>query len=385
MVLKRMEEFLDGERKAAGFAPWGNPVDETTGQVFTGPGFLDHKWECSGKKIRMVARRYPFRVSRHYAGLIRDPGDPIWRQVMPDPAELEDSDGFEDPLAEERLSPVPNLVHRYPNRVLWLVSHECALHCRFCTRKRRWEKPRPMTDESFEAGLAYIEGHRQVQDVLLSGGDPLLLPFHRLETILRELRRIRHVQIVRIGTRVPCALPERITENLAAMLKQYHPIYVNIHFNHPLEINPQSSRACALLADAGIPLGSQTVLLKGVNDDSGVLAKLFQGLLVLRVRPYYLMQMDLTRGTSHFRTPVSTGIRLLQSLRNRISGPAMPHFVVDLPGGHGKIPLVPQYVEEIRPDSMVLRDYLGSLCVYPLLQGEAADLKQWIRIASPAP
>lgn len=340
--------------------------------------FLAHLEPFNIEDIRRVAERYPFRISRHYAGLVRRPGDPLWRQAVPDLMELEEPGGMEDPLAEESLSPAPNLVHRYPNRVLWLVSHECAANCRFCTRKRRWAEPLPMTEEIFQAGLEYIRRNREVKDVLLSGGDPLMLSTSRLETILAALRGVPHVEIIRIGTRIPCVLPERVTPELAGMLAKYHPVYVNVHFNHPLELTAESREACTLLADAGIPLGNQTVLLKGVNDSADTLGELFQGLLRWRVRPYYLMQMDLTSGTAHFRTPLTTGLRILRSLRNHISGLAMPQFVVDLPGGHGKAPLLPSQVQKIGKAALVLKDYYGNLCEYPLLAGEHQELAEWL-------
>ena len=340
---------------------------------------FSQEWSIESHNLDPVIRRFPFHLSRYYAGLIRSVGDPIWRQVVPDVLEMADETGWQDPLAEEDLSPVPNLVHRYPNRVLWLVSQECALHCRFCTRKRRWQKPLPLTQEYFHGALDYIASHPEVRDVVLSGGDPLLLPMARLESILVNLRKIRHVEIVRIGTRVPCALPERITAGLVAMLSRYHPVYMNIHFNHPWEITRESSRACRLLADAGVPLGSQTVLLRGINDRADVLAELFQKLLTLRVRPYYLMQMDLIQGAAHFRTPVSAGLSILNSLRNRISGMAMPHFVVDLPGGRGKTPLVPDYVVAINAGRLMLKDYLGEISAYPLLPGEDEELSRWLK------
>ncbi len=329
-------------------------------------------------ELRRVTDRYPFRASDYYLSLIRHGRDPLWRQAVPDIRELEDDSGLVDPLSEEDLSPVPNLVHRYPNRVLWLVSADCAMHCRFCTRKRRWQKPVPLTEDAFRAGLDYIRGNRQIKDVLLSGGDPLMLPVQKLDGILNALRRISHVEIVRIGTRVPCALPERVTPELAAMLSKYHPLFVNIHFNHPWEITEEAAKACSLLAGAGIPLGSQTVLLRGVNDNAAVLGELFQKLLAIRVRPYYLMQMDLTRGTAHFRTPVGTGLEVIGRLRNYISGLAMPHLVIDLPGGRGKVPFVPNSIEAIEGGRMMVRNYQGEICEYPLLDGEERELARWL-------
>ena len=331
-----------------------------------------------GEDLTTVAEKYPFRVSRHFLKSIRFPGDPLWLQVAPDIRELHDTSGLVDPLAEETLSPVPNLVHRYADRVLWLVSHQCAVHCRFCTRKRRWREPLPMTDEMLQAGYDYIQQHQEIKDVLLSGGDPLLLRDVRLESILRTLRKISHVEIIRIGTRIPGVFPQRVTHGLARMLARYHPLYVNIHFNHPREITPESRHACRLLADAGIPLGSQTVLLKGVNDDAEVLADLFRKLLAMRVRPYYLLQMDLTRSTAHFRTPISTGLRIIAALKNRLSGLGIPQFVVDLPGGRGKVPLLPSHVEEIQAGQLIFKGYAGRHAVYPLLPGEEAELASWL-------
>lgn len=340
-------------------------------------GDFSKRWGLDANALAPVVDAHPFRLNSYFEGLIRTAGDPIWRQTVPDIREISDTSGFDDPLAEESLSPVPNLVHRYPNRVLWLVNDRCAIHCRFCTRKRKWgEGPSRALEQDIAPALDYIEKSRNIQDVLLSGGDPLLLPPARLREILGKLRAIGHVQIIRIGTRVPCALPPLVTPELAALLGSFHPVYVNIHFNHPAELTAESERACTLLADAGIPLGSQTVLLRGVNDDAETLGTLFHRLLAIRVRPYYLMQMDLTRGTAHFRTPVATGLRILERLRNRISGLAMPHFVIDLPGGHGKVALTPPMVREISAGRMVCENYLGKLCSYPLLDGEAEELSR---------
>ena len=340
------------------------------------------KWKIDSAPLEPVVRKYPFRLNSYFEGLIRNTGDAVWKQTVPDTKEISDPSGLEDPLSEDLLAAVPNLVHRYPNRVLWLVSDECAVHCRFCTRKRRWRSGHSAAPENapdLAPALDYIARHDHIRDVLLSGGDPLLLTRERLREILSRLRGIKHVQIIRIGSRVPCALPSRITPALAGMLSEFHPLFVNIHFNHPAELTADSERACTILANAGIPLGSQTVLLHGVNDSEAVLADLFHRLLCIRVRPYYLMQMDLTRSTAHFRTPIGTGLSILRKLRNWISGPAMPHFVVDLPGGRGKMPLLPNMIHEIGAGRMIVRNYMGELCSYPLLPGEEEGLKaEWL-------
>jgi len=315
-----------------------------------------------------AAGRYPMRITPYYLGLIEEVGDPIWRQCVPDPAELADLSQSPDPLDEERLSPVPGLIHRYPDRVVWLVSPACAVYCRFCMRKRAVGCP-SMSPAPIEEGLAYIASRPEIRDVILSGGDPLLLSDDRLEAILAPLRRIPHVEIVRIGSRVPVTLPERITPRLVRLLKRHHPLYLNTHFNHPREVTPQAARACALLADAGIPLGNQTVLLKGVNDDPAVMRRLMQRLLAIRVRPYYVHQMDLVKGTAHFRTTVAQGRMVMAGLRGHTSGLAVPHYVIDLPGGKGKVE-----VATGRPEGdgsrLLLTNYLGEEIAYRDPAGE---------------
>jgi len=318
-------------------------------------------------EVQKVISRYPMRINPYYLSLIREPADPIWLQAVPDIRELRDEDGLEDPLMEERQSPVPNLTHRYPDRVLFLVSNQCAMYCRFCTRKRKVGRAFKVTEETIALGIEYIERHKEVRDVLLSGGDPFLLSDRSIERILSSLRRIKHVEIIRIGTRVPCTLPQRITVRLANMLKRYHPLYMSTHFNHPDEITTEASKACARLADVGIPLGCQTVLLRGVNDEPGVMKRLMQGLLRIRVRPYYLYQADLAQGTQHFRTPVDKGLEIIDSLRGYTSGFCVPHFVVDLPDGGGKIPLLPNYLLERDENALLLRNYRNKLYRYPLV------------------
>lgn len=290
------------------------------------------------RKIRQTVLRYPALINSYYRDLALKAGRPLLLQVVPDPKEILESGQplEEDPVCEERFSPVLNLTHRYGDRVLMLVSDRCPIYCRFCTRKRKVGRALKVTDETIEKGIEYISRHKGIRDVLLSGGDPLMLPPRRLGRILSALRRIPHVEIIRIGTRVPAALPQRISSGLAARLSGFKPLYIHTHFNHPEELTPMAKRACALLADAGIPLNNQTVLLKGVNDNTDTLENLFRGLLVMRVRPYYLFQMDRVKGTGHFITPLATGVRIMNELRQRTSPMALPTFVVDLPNGMGK-------------------------------------------------
>ena len=317
-----------------------------------------------------VASTYPFKVSNYYAGLINEPGDAIWRQCMPDVRELEDDVQEPDPLAECRLSPVPGLIHRYPDRVVMLVSNRCAVYCRFCMRKRHVGAGNDLPPDvgTIDRAVAYIQSHPAIHDVILSGGDPLMLDDTSLHTILSRLRAITHVKIIRIGTRVPVTFPERVTSELCNMLRQFHPLYINTHFNHPTEITSASARACAQLADAGIPLGNQTVLLRGVNDNSAIMRELMTGLLALRVRPYYIHQMDLIRGAAHFRTPVTKGLEIVRALRGHVSGMAVPHYVIDLPNGKGKVALIPDIVER-EGDMLFLMTYQGKRVAYRDITG----------------
>lgn len=313
--------------------------------ALTDPGDLARRYQLDPEPLRAVVERYPMRISRHYLGLIQGPGDAIWKQCVPDPRELVTTDEVLDPLDEERLSPVPRIVHRYPDRVLLLACGECATYCRFCTRKRKVGCPAMAgTAEELTQALSYLENTPAVRDVILSGGDPLLLEDDRLEDLLRRLRAISHIEMIRLGSRVPVTLPERITDRLCAMLRDFHPLYLNTHFNHPRELTPEAAAACRRLADAGLPLGNQTVLLRGVNDTASTMLELVRGLLKIRVRPYYLHHMDLTAGTGHFRTRIETGLDIVAALRGPVSGLAVPHYVIDAPGGRGKIPLQPEYL-----------------------------------------
>ena len=326
---------------------------------------LAHRFDIDCSVLEGVIATFPMRINRYYFDLIKRVNDPLWKQAIPHPEELRNSVCMADPLAEEDLSPVPNLVHKYPDRVLFLVASECAMYCRFCTRRRKVGSSRMrITEETIQAGIDYIRNTRQVREVLISGGDPLLLSDERLDSILSRLRAIPTVEVIRIGTRIPCTLPMRVTKKLTTILKKHHPLYINTHFNHPHELTPEAAKACTLLADAGIPLGCQTVLLKGVNDDWQTLATLFLELLRLRVKPYYLFQADLTKGTNHFRTHTTTGIALMRKLIGNISGMAVPTYALDAPEGKGKIPLTPDYVID-RGGELRFHNYLGELCTYP--------------------
>ena len=314
--------------------------------------------------FKLVSSRYPVRLTDYYAALVKQPDDAIWKQCMPDLRELEDTSQCPDPLDESALSPVPGLIHRYPDRVVLLVSNRCPVYCRFCMRKRLvGSGDAPIRAVELRAALQYIASHSEIHDVILSGGDPLMLDDESLQTVLTGLRAIPHVAIIRIGTRVPVTLPSRITPELCALLSTFHPLYINTHFNHPAEITTDSTAACSMLADAGIPLGNQTVLLKGINDSVETMRHLMSGLLAIRVRPYYLHQMDLVQGTAHFRTSVRTGLEIIKGLRGHISGLAVPHYVIDLPGGKGKVALLPDDVE-INGTTLLLRTYTGERVTY---------------------
>ncbi len=312
--------------------------------------------------------RFRVDVTPYFASLI-DPHDancPVRRQVIPLGRELTAFNGMmADSLAEDRHSPVPGLVHRYPDRVLMLVTTQCASYCRYCTRSRIVGDPlQTFSRADFDAQLDYLRHTPAVRDVLLSGGDPLALNPKVLEMILRELRAIDHIEIIRIGTRVPVFMPQRITDELCDMLKQFPPLWMNIHVNHPKEITPELSRALEKLSFAGIPLGNQSVLLAGINDSVTVQRELVHKLVRNRVRPYYLYQCDMVKGAGHFRTTVSTGIEIIEGLRGHTSGYAVPTYVVDAPGGGGKIPVMPGYLISQGPGKVVLRNYEGFITVY---------------------
>ncbi len=333
-------------------------------QSITVAGDLPASFDIDEVETQKVAERYPMRINPYYFDLIRHKNDAIYRQCIPDALELADENGFEDPLNEEGYSPVFGLTHRYPDRVLFLVSAHCAVYCRFCNRKRKVGLSSMVSRESIREGLSYIRNHPEIRDVLLSGGDPLLLENRQIYRILRELRSMPHVEIIRIGTRVPCTLPQRITPQLTAVLKKFHPLYVHTHFNHPDEVTEEAALACARLADAGIPLGCQTVLLKGVNDDLQIIRELTQKLLTIRVRPYYLFQADQAKGTSHFWTSLKKGLDIMAGLQGHTSGLCVPHFAIDLPGGGGKVPLVPEHIIGRDGNRLLIKDYQGKVHRY---------------------
>jgi len=307
-------------------------------------------------------------VTPYYLSLadLNDPEDPIRKQAIPSVDELyfapEES---ADSLHEDTDSPVKGLTHRYPDRVLFLLTDRCASYCRHCTRRRLvGQHDNSMPKAQIDAGIDYIRNHPEVRDVLLSGGDVFMQSDEMLEYVISTLRTIPHVEIIRLGTRVPVVMPQRITQNLCDMLKKYHPIWVNVHFNHPNEITPDAAAACARLADAGIPLGNQSVLLAGVNDCVHVMKKLVNDLVKIRVRPYYIYVCDLSLGLSHFRTPVSKGIEIIEGLRGHTSGYCVPTFVVDAPGGGGKVPVMPNYVLSQTPRKVILRNFEGVITTF---------------------
>jgi lysine 2,3-aminomutase len=306
----------------------------------------------------------PLAITPYYLSLLAaaDPAQPLRRTVIPTTAEYTKHPcEEEDPLGEEHDSPVPGLVHRYPDRVLFLVTNFCSVLCRYCTRSRMviTKKKTNFQLKQWEDALSYIENHPEIRDVLISGGDPLTLSNYKLEWLLKRLRKIPHVEIIRLGTKVPVVLPQRVTHTLCDMLKKYHPLFMSIHFTHPDELTPETREACTRLANAGIPLGSQTVLLAGINDNVPTMKKLMQGLLKIRVKPYYLYQCDAVVGTTQFRTPVAKGLEIIEGLRGHTSGYAIPTYVIDAPNGGGKIPLLPHYVQGYEGDNLVLRNYEG--------------------------
>ena len=362
---------------APGFWPGVSPGDwdsakwQLKNRVSSLEGLEEHleltKEERSG--VLLSGDKLAMSITPHFFNLI-DPGDPdcpIRRQVIPrieetwdDPAELD------DPCGEDSHMPVPGLVHRYPDRVLFLVTDRCAAYCRYCTRSRVVSGAGEQELETdFEEAFRYLEEHEEIRDVLFSGGDPLLFSDAKLEKLIKRLHAIPHIEFIRIGSRIPVFLPQRITPELCTMLQKYHPVGVSIHTNHPKELTTEVRDACARLADHGVLLGNQTVLLRGVNDEPEIMRELVQKLLRCRVRPYYLYQCDLIRGSSHLRASVAKGIEIMDSLRGHTSGYAIPQYVIDAPGGGGKVPVNPEYILQHTADRVVIRNYEGRVYEYP--------------------
>jgi lysine 2,3-aminomutase len=317
--------------------------------------------------FHMAGTNLPFAITPYYMTLV-DPDnldDPIRKTVIPRVEELSHTEHeYTDPLGEDGHMVVPGLVHRYPDRVLFLINDTCSVYCRYCTRARVVGSGE--LHPEYEEAYAYLEAHTEIRDVLISGGDPLVFSDDRIERILSRLRSIKHLEIIRIGTKIPVVMPQRVTDDLVNMLKKYHPFFMSIHFLHPREITPEVIEACNKLADAGIPTFSQTVLLQGVNDDPAVMKQLMQKLLTLRVRPYYIYQCDPVQGTGHFRTSIKTGLDIMEHLRGHTTGYAVPTYVVDAPGGGGKIPVSPDYLVSETEEKITLRNYEGKTYEYYL-------------------
>ena len=356
--------------KPADWCDWRWQVKNSITTVGELRKFIELNGEEYNTSGNRKADSMPLRITPYYASLIAGEdlkSKEVRRSIVPTFHEMTVSDGeSNDPLGEESHSPVPNIVHRYPDRVLFLVTGFCSTYCRYCTRTYMVaEKKGHESKKVWDQGIEYIRNHPEIRDVLMSGGDPITMPDEDLEYLLKNLRSIKHVEFLRIGTKVPVVLPQRITMKLCNMLKKYHPLFLSIHFTHPDELTSEVNEACSRLADAGIPLGSQTVLLKDINDDVETMKKLMQGLLRNRVRPYYIYQCDPILGSSHFRTPVSKGLEIIHGLRGHTTGYAVPHYVIDAPGGGGKIPLLPEYYLGKEGNDIILRNFEGNIFKYP--------------------
>lgn len=316
-----------------------------------------------------ASRIFPMAITPYYASLIRtaDQNDPIFRMAVPSDGELFLNPALsDDPLNEEGDSPVHGLVHRYKDRALVISTSICAMYCRHCTRKRvTGQKEHCFGQDDIQRWVGYLQKHPEIKDVVVSGGDPLTMDTGRLDALLGAIRSVPSVDIIRIGTRVPVVMPMRVDDELVQMIRKHHPVWVNTHFNHPNEITPDSKRACEMLVDAGIPVGNQSVLLKGVNDDPEIMETLCRALVRMRVRPYYMFACDLVKGVEHFRTSVKTGLAIMEHLRGRLSGLAIPTFVIDAPDGGGKIPILPDYVKYQDDERTVVRNYEGKVFEYP--------------------
>lgn len=364
--------FRDRYFPAASDAEWNDWRWQVRNRIRT-LAQLERIFVLSADEREAVSRRsgsLPIGITPYYASLMSrdDPSQPLRRTHFPVGAEFIRTPGeADDPLGEDHSSAVPGLVHRYPDRVLFLATGFCSTYCRYCTRSRMVGDPGgeyEFSSQQWETALDYIAAHTEIRDVLISGGDPLTLAESRLDYLLGRLRAIEHVEFIRIGTKVPVVLPMRITPSLTAILRKYHPLWMSIHATHPDELTPEVTESTARLADAGIPLGSQTVLLKGINDDVAVMKALMHGLLKRRVKPYYLYQCDPITGSAHFRTPVSKGLEIIEGLRGHTTGYAVPTYVIDAPGGGGKIPLLPEYVVGREGDDLLLRNFENKIYRY---------------------
>ena len=331
--------------------------------------------------LSRLRKQFRFAISPYYFSLIdrEHPSDPIRRMIIPSSIE-ETGQGSLDPLAEKDDQVAPGLTHRYPDRVLFVVTSFCSSYCRFCIRKRNWDvSDAASSRDQIDQAIAYLRKHEEVRDVLISGGDPLTLPLEQLDYVLTQVRSVPHVEFVRIGSREPVMLPMRIGDDLLRLLDKHGPLWINTHFNHPREITPEAAKACEKLARLGIPLGNQTVLLRGVNDDAATIKELLHRLLTIRVRPYYLFQCDRVAGADHLRTSVWKGMEIMESLRGHTTGLALPNFVIDAPGGGGKIPVMPNYVVSAAPGRIVLRNFEGAMFTYSETGTESADEPaQWV-------
>lgn len=372
VISKRSQEIRDRAFPDATDAEWNDWKWQLRNRVKDGEGLsrILNLTDDERETVDKLGGQLPVGITPYYASTL-DPDVPysgLRKTMVPTSGEfIHTAAEAEDPLAEDADSPVPGLVHRYPDRVLFLVTSFCAVYCRYCTRSRLVGKTGEyhFNTKQFQTAVDYIAAHPEIRDVLISGGDPLTMNDDRIEWLLSRLRAIKHVEFIRIGSKVPVVLPQRITPKLCAMLKKYHPFWMSVHFMHPDELTPEVKQSCERLADAGIPLGSQTVLNAGVNDDVPTMKRLMTGLLKIRVRPYYIYQCDPIPGSSHFRTPIEKGLEIIEGLRGHTTGYAVPQFVIDGPGGGGKIPLLPQYYLGRDGDDVLLRNYEGKIFRYP--------------------
>jgi lysine 2,3-aminomutase len=371
VVSDRSQEFIDTFFPGTSVKDWNNwhwqirnSISRTT-QLERFLTLSENEISVFGKNSHTL----PLRITPYYLSLIErnNPDQPLRKSLVPVFDELISAPGeMLDPLSEEHHSPAPNVIHRYPDRVLFLATGFCSAYCRYCTRTHMVAKEKCHVGiKAWEPGLRYVEDHPEIRDVIISGGDPLTMPDFHIEYLLMRLRSIPHVEIIRIGTKVPVVLPQRITRSLVNILKRFHPLFMSIHFTHPDELTPEVKEACEKLANAGLPLGSQTVLLKGINDEVEVMKRLMHGLLRFRVRPYYLYQCDPVPGSLHFRTSISKGLEIIRGLRGHTSGYAVPQYVIDAPGGGGKIPLLPEYYQRHQDGYAILTNYEGKTFRYP--------------------